>query len=555
MSNQGAAKGEPPQGAREINLGPKERWERFRAFGYHHAGLGLWLDLSCMRGSEVDLGLGEGPMATKLGQALTDMAALEAGAQSNPDEHRQVGHYWLRAPELAPDPALRTEIEGTLARIKTMAGQVHRGDIRPERGGVFRRVLVIGIGGSALGPQLVADALSSASDRLRVSFLDNTDPDGIDRVLDAIGDELEATLTVVISKSGGTKETRNGMVEAERAYQRRGLRFGAHALAVTGQGSQLDQFALEAGFIARLPMWDWVGGRTSVTSAVGLVPAALQRLDIDALLRGARLMDEATRSRQVRDNPAALLAAAWYHAGGGRGLKDMVVIPYKDRLVLLSRYLQQLVMESLGKHLDLDGQVVDQGIVVYGNKGSTDQHAYVQQLLDGLDNFFLTLIEVLEDRPAEREAMEVEPGVTSGDYLSGFLQGTRRALRDRGRETLTITVERVDALRLGALVALFERAVGLYASLIHVNAYHQPGVESGKKAAAQVLELQAKLCAELRAKRGQAMDAEALAHAVGSEDRETVFWVLRHLAANPHQRIRMAAPEGTPIGQARFTAE
>ena len=110
----------------------------------------------------------------------------------------------------------------------------------------------------------------------------------------------------------------------------------------------------------------------------------------------------------------------------------------KDRLLLFSRYLQQLVMESLGKERDLDGKVVNQGIAVYGNKGSTDQHAYVQQLREGVNNFFVTFIEVLLDR--EGESIEVEPGVTSGDYLSGFLLGTRRALHENGRESMTLTI-------------------------------------------------------------------------------------------------------------------
>ena len=101
-------------------------------------------------------------------------------------------------------------------------------------------------------------------------------------------------------------------------------------------------------------------------------------------------------------NPAALLALAWHHAGDGRGGRDMVVIPYKDRLALLARYLQQLVMESLGKEKDLDGRVVHQGLAVYGNKGSTDQHAYVQQLREGLDNFFVTFIRVLTERDGPR---------------------------------------------------------------------------------------------------------------------------------------------------------
>src|SRR4029077_20061459 len=103
------------------------------------------------------------------------------------------------------------------------------------------------------------------------------------------------------------------------------------------------------------------------------------------------------RTHDVRRNPSALLALMWYHAGKGKGLKDMVILPYKDRLELFSRYLQQLVMESLGKEHDLDGNVVNQGIAVYGNKGSTDQHADVQQLRDGVLNFFVTFIEVDKD--------------------------------------------------------------------------------------------------------------------------------------------------------------
>ena len=138
--------------------------------------------------------------------------------------------------------------------------------------------------------------------------------------------------------------------------------------------------AREKGFLERFPMWDWVGGRTSETSTVGLLPAALQGIDVRALLDGAAAMDEATRRHETRANPAALLALAWHVAGDGRGTKAMVVLPYKDRLLLFSRYLQQLVMESLGKEKDLAGNVVHQGIAVYGNKGSTDQHAYVQQL-------------------------------------------------------------------------------------------------------------------------------------------------------------------------------
>src|SRR4026207_2219082 len=114
---------------------------------------------------------------------------------------------------------------------------------------------------------------------------------------------------------------------------------------------------------------------------------------------------------------AALLALMWYHAGKGRGQKDMVILPYKDRLELFSKYLQQLVMESLGKERDLDGKVVNHGLTVYGNKGSTDQHAYVQQLREGLANFFAVFIEVLKDQASH--GIAVEGNITSGDYLFG----------------------------------------------------------------------------------------------------------------------------------------
>jgi glucose-6-phosphate isomerase len=266
-------------------------------------------------------------------------------------------------------------------------------------------------------------------------------------------------------------------------------------------------------------------------SAVGLLPAALQGLDITELLKGALLCDEATRVRDARKNPAALLALSWYQATGGRGQKDMVILPYKDRLMLFPKYLQQLVMESLGKEKDLDGVIVNQGITVYGNKGTTDQHAYVQQLRDGVHNFFATFIEVLEDQNGP--SLMVEPNVTSGDYLHSFLQGTRNALYENGRTSLTITLDRLDARSVGVLIALYERAVGLYAALVNINAYHQPGVEAGKKMAGAVIELQHRVLEHLRRNMGRASTADELAAALLVPDQgEAVFKLLEHMSAN-----------------------
>jgi glucose-6-phosphate isomerase len=509
----------------------RELWDRYREYLTVHPSIQLRFDPSRMKFTGEYLA----KLEPAVQRAFAAMDALEGGAIANPDEKRMVGHYWLRDSARAPNAELKQEIDDTLARIKKFANDVHNSRVRGERGH-FLNLIVIGIGGSALGPEFVHAALGGAGDRMKVYFFDNTDPDGFDRVLHQLEGNLDNTLTVVISKSGGTKETRNGMLEAELAYEKAGLDFGKHAVAVTGAGSELDRYAEKKNFIARFPMWDWVGGRTSELSAVGLVPAALQGIDIGAMLDGARACDAVTRGHDTRKNPAAMMALCWFWSGHGKGEKDMVILPYKDRLELFSRYLQQLVMESLGKEKDLDGKVVRQGIAVYGNKGSTDQHAYVQQLREGVLNFFVTFIEVLRDREGKSPALE--DGATAGDYLSGFLLGTRRALYDNDRQSITLTIDRVDARAIGVLIALYERTVGLYASLVNINAYHQPGVEAGKKAAGAVLALQGKILALFEKNAGKQMTLDAIAEQIGASDEiETVFKILEHAAANPDHGI------------------
>ena len=510
-----------------MNYSKQEWWERFQKYYTEFPTLGLAVDLSRMNVDDAFFA----KMESRMQKAFADMAALEAGAIANPDENRMVGHYWLRNPSLAPTPEIRSEIEETVARIKAFVAKIHAGEICGA-GGTFNNYLLIGIGGSALGPQFVAHALGNPkTDRLKPFFFDNTDPDGMDRVLATIGADLNRTLCIVISKSGGTKETRNGMLVAEDAFRRAGLDFGQHAVAITTQGSELDERAVANKWIIRFPMWDWVGGRTSVLSAVGLLPAALQGIDITNLLSGACECDKTTRVKNVKVNPASLLALAWFVSGNGKGAKNMVILPYKDRLELFSRYLQQLVMESLGKEHDLDKKVVNQGIVVLGNKGATDQHSYVQQLRDGLNNFFVTFFEVIQDGGGQ--TLMVEPEVSSGDYLHGFYLGTRQALAEKDRKSVTITVNEVSPFVVGVLISLFERAVGLYASLININAYHQPGVEGGKKAAGKVIQIQCKILKFLAKQPGKAFRIEAIANGIekGGES-EHIFKICEHLAAN-----------------------
>ncbi|KAG1366587.1 putative Glucose-6-phosphate isomerase 1, chloroplastic [Cocos nucifera] len=298
-----------------IEKDPINLWHRYVDWLYQHKELGLYVDVSRIGFTDEFFERME-PRLQKAFQAMQD---LEKGAIANPDEGRMVGHYWLRNPNLAPNSFLRLQIEKTLDAICKFADEIISAKIR---------------------------------------FIDNTDPAGIDHQIAQLGPELASTLVIVISKSGGTPETRNGLLEVQKAFREAGLVFSKQGVAITQENSLLDNTARIEGWLARFPMFDWVGGRTSEMSAVGLLPAALQAIDIKEMLVGASLMDEATRTTVVKNNPAALLALCWYWASDGVGSKDMVVLPYKDSLLLFSRYLQQLVMESLGKEFDLDGNRV-----------------------------------------------------------------------------------------------------------------------------------------------------------------------------------------------------
>jgi len=225
-------------------------------------------------------------------------------------------------------------------------------------------------------------------------------------------------------------------------------------------------------------------------------------------------------------NPAALLSASWFFCGEGFGKRDMVVLPYRDRLQVFSKYLQQLIMESLGKKHDREGNIVHQGISVFGNKGSTDQHAYVQQLRDGIDNFFCLFIELL-DTPKNLNIFELDDPKS---YLSGFLQGPRTALTNQNRQSITITMGEFNVRNLGALIALFERAVSFYAELININAYDQPGVEAGKEAASDVILYQQKVKNIIDT--GDKLKLSEICQMLNDPNPEIIFFILRQLCFN-----------------------
>ncbi len=495
--------------------------------------LGLTLDFS---GANVRLAGLEDQLGPKLRQAVTSMQLLESGGIANPDEKRMVGHYWLRNPKLAPSPEIRNEIETTVREVESFADKVRSGEICGQ-GGRFKNFLLIGIGGSALGPQLVTHAFKDSYDRkLEAFFIDNTDPDGIARIYNDIGNEISKTLCIVVSKSGKTRETHNGMVFSQNMYERAGLSFAKHAVAITVVGSRLDRYARENGWLARFPIWEWVGGRTSFCSAVSLLPAALSGVPIREILAGAKMCDELTRSPSLDRNPALQLAATWFRLAETEQKHCVAIIPYKDAFEYLSKYFQQLIMESLGKEKDLQGHVVNKGLVVFGNKGSTDQHSYVQQLRDGLDNAFTIFITVAKNG---RDELVGRDGITLGDYLQGFAKGTARALQEKARRSITISLYDVSPFSLGVIVALFERSVGFYASLANINAYHQPGVEAGKVAAEEIVKLKTKVLEAFQGNRMKPITVSELAGLVDYEGRPMeLAWLCDYLAANERFGIR-----------------
>jgi len=227
-------------------------WQSYNQSLVRYPQHGFSLDLSLM---DIEPGYANA-LQPKIAKAFSDMEAVESGAIANPDEGRMVGHYWLRNASLAPTDELRRAITDPLDDLKRFAEKIHTGGIAPPTGGNYKQVLLIGIGGSALGPQLVSEAIGQNA-RLPLHFFDNTDPAGMDAVIATLAKVgLDKTLVLVISKSGGTAETRNGMLEAKAAYEAAGLDFGRHAAAVTGIGSKLDQYAIAHHFIARFPMED-----------------------------------------------------------------------------------------------------------------------------------------------------------------------------------------------------------------------------------------------------------------------------------------------------------
>lgn len=367
-------------------------------------------------------------------------------------------------------------------------------------GQAFENVVVLGIGGSALGATSLLHALRgqdwnerTAEDREhfpRLFVLDNVDPDTVASLLDRI--DVRRTLFNVISKSGTTAETMSQyLVVRERLREALDDPDGVrrHLVFTTDPETGVLRGIAEDEGIVALPIPGNVGGRFSVLSAVGLFPAALVGIDSEALLAGARAMVERCDPDALRDNPAGLFAALQWLADTEAGAPIHVVMPYSDRLYSVADWFRQLWAESLGKRVNRAGEEVNVGPTPVKALGATDQHSQVQLYMEGPFDKTVTFLAVRERGrditiPAlhgEIDALGYLGGRTLGELLDAERRATAAALAERGRMNMTLTLPRLDERALGELLMLLEIATVYAGTLYDVDPLDQPGVELGKR--------------------------------------------------------------------------
>lgn len=358
----------------------------------------------------------------------------------------------------------------------------------------YRNFLLLGIGGSALGPIALHTALCHRFHNLvaapRLFVCDNVDPDETAAVLDTI--DMRETLVNVVTKSGETAETlASFLIALARLKDRVGAAWKDHLVFTTDpEKGLLRRFAREEG-IRTYEIPPGVGGRFSIYTPVGLLPAAMVGIDPGRLLAGAAAVDRACRGSDARTNPAWLAAAVNYLLDRKRGKRIVVMMPYAHALVDVADWFRQLWAESLGKAKDLDGRDVAVGSTPVKALGATDQHSQVQLFNEGPNDKHVVFLEAASFErevtipPLGRadESTDFLAGRGLGELLRAELAGTSVALTAAKRPNSVIRLDRVTPESVGALLYLFEVQTAIAGDLYHVNPYDQPGVEAGKKAA------------------------------------------------------------------------
>ena len=463
--------------------------DRGAALTFHCAGLAVDLSRQCLTAEGITLLLALA-RARNVPEAIDH---LFSGVRVNTTEGRPALHTALRGDEhvMVDGEDVLPGIQRNRERMRSFSGAVRDGQWKGVTGEPIRHVLALGIGGSYLGPRLVVEALRGATDGPEVRFVANIDPAALDDAL--LGLDPAKTLVVIASKTFTTQET---LANAHAAKAWLEARLGPealtrHVVAATANTAASAQFGLPECNV--FPFDDWVGGRYSVWSSVGLPAAiALGMPSFERLLAGAHAMDLEFRSAPLEKNAPVLLALAglWNH--DFLGAASHVVLPYAQRLASLAGYLQQLEMESNGKRVCLDGSPVEVATApaIWGEPGTLGQHAFHQWLHQGTDTAscdFIVVAKPMSSRGAEHEALLAHALAQGEALLTGRNDGDAHRACPGNRPSTTIVMPSLDAFSLGALIALYEHKVYTQAVLWGVNAFDQFGVELGKAIAGRIL--------------------------------------------------------------------
>ena len=424
------------------------------------------------------------------------MAAVErlfAGAPVNPTEGRPAlhtavrgdEHVWVDGVDILP------EVQRGRERMRVFASAVREGLWKGATGLPIRSVLALGIGGSSLGPRLVLQALAGIADGPEVRFAENLDPVGLDTAL--AGLDPATTLVVIASKTFTTQETMTNAAAARR-WLEAALGEGAlarHVVAATARTDEAMRFGLPESNV--FPFGEWIGGRYSLWSSVGLpVAIAIGMPAFEHLLAGAHAADLEFRSAPPERNVPLLAALVGLWNRNFLGMGVLAVLPYADRLASLPAYLQQLEMESNGKSVRIDGTPVDMPTcpAIFGQPGTPGQHAFHQWLHQGTDPAacdFIVVATPMGTRRDAHEALLAHALAQSEALMAGRRTGDAHRDCPGDRPSTTIVLPRLEPASMGALLALYEHKTYAQAVLWGINPFDQFGVELGKSIAGRIL--------------------------------------------------------------------
>jgi len=487
---------------RDLTAADPKRWQNF-----HVEHDGWLLDFSRQRITGKTLAL-----LFELARAAglpARVAAMFRGDAINTTERRAVLHTALRSAFAGP-PAIQAEVKDSRQKLSSFAQAVRRGDERGVTGKKFRHVVNVGIGGSDLGPLLVCNALRAEwSGDLTPHFVSNVDGTQLDDLMRSV-DPAE-TLVIVCSKTFITQETQAD-ANAARAWVVGALgeqAAGRHFVAVSTNAAAMDVFGIAPGH--RFTMWDWVGGRYSVWSAVGLIAELVVGSDkFGEFLSGASAVDKHFTEAPFEKNLPVLMGVLGVWNRSFLKLPTLAVLPYDERLARLPAYLQQLDMESNGKSVSLAGERVDFATapVVWGEPGSNAQHSFFQMLHQGTPTAALDFIAplrgswggtqaqdlALQNCFAQSQAFafghtpeEVEAELRKAGADAAEISRLRaHRVHEGNRPSSLLLYPQTTARSLGGLLALYEHSVFVQGALWGINSFDQFGVELGKKLAAGI---------------------------------------------------------------------